>query len=203
MSTASAPKALPEDRSQRIVAAMRACVGEHGVAGATFDRVAREAGVSRGLLHYHFGTKEQLLAEALRHDCAVRMEALEAALAGARTRDDVLDVLVSSLEDMVERDPAFVAGLFELFGVARRNQDIAVELAALSRGVREHFAGLLARAQDDGVLALGAEPDAVATVLFALADGLCFRLLSEPGADMGGTIAAARRAAGELVRSAV
>ena len=36
---------------------MRTSVGARGAAGATFDVVAREAGVSRGLLHYYFGTE--------------------------------------------------------------------------------------------------------------------------------------------------
>jgi AcrR family transcriptional regulator len=43
--------------SARIVEAMRRSVAARGAAGSTFDQVAREAGVSRGLLHYHFGTK--------------------------------------------------------------------------------------------------------------------------------------------------
>jgi AcrR family transcriptional regulator len=46
-----------EAASTRIVDAMRRSVAARGAAGATFDHVAREAGVSRGLLHYHFGTK--------------------------------------------------------------------------------------------------------------------------------------------------
>jgi AcrR family transcriptional regulator len=52
---------LSGDKAARIVAAMRASVAERGTAGSTFDQVARAAGVSRGLLHYYFGTKERLL----------------------------------------------------------------------------------------------------------------------------------------------
>ena len=40
---------LPSEKAARIVEAMRASVAERGIAGSTFDRVAREAGVSRGL----------------------------------------------------------------------------------------------------------------------------------------------------------
>ena len=48
---------------------MRVSVAARGVAGSTFDHVAREAGVSRGLLHYYFGTKERLLVEVVRREC--------------------------------------------------------------------------------------------------------------------------------------
>src|SRR6187431_3358851 len=106
---ADAPRRLEGDKAQRIIAAMRASVAARGAAGSTFDHVAREAGVSRGLLHYYFGTKERLLVEVVRRDSDLRLAALDAALAGARSADDLLAVLVSSLEDLVERDPAFVA----------------------------------------------------------------------------------------------
>ena len=57
-------RSLSGEKAQRIVEAMRRSVARRGTAGSTFDHVSREAGVSRGLLHYYFGTKEQLLVEA-------------------------------------------------------------------------------------------------------------------------------------------
>ena len=47
---------------------MRTSVATRGIAGSTFDAVAGEAGVSRGLLHYYFGTKERLLIEVVRRE---------------------------------------------------------------------------------------------------------------------------------------
>src|ERR671929_948565 len=89
---------LSGDKAQRIVEAMRASVALRGVAGSTFDHVARDAGVSRGLLHYYFGTKERLLVEVVRRDTELRMARLDAELAEARTADDFIDALVRSLE---------------------------------------------------------------------------------------------------------
>ena len=73
-------------RSSRIVDAMRRSVAARGAAGATFDHVAREAGVSRGLLHYYFGTKEKLLAEVVKRDADIRMAAPRPRAARRRTR---------------------------------------------------------------------------------------------------------------------
>src|SRR5947209_9889386 len=85
---------LPGDKAARIVEAMRISVAARGIAGSTFDHVAREAGVSRGLLHYYFGTKERLLVEVVRRECDVRIERLEEAIAGAQSPEDVLAALV-------------------------------------------------------------------------------------------------------------
>jgi AcrR family transcriptional regulator len=165
-------------------------VALRGVAASTFDHVAREAQVSRGLLHYYFGTKERLLAEVVRRDCDLRMVVIDAQLAGARSADDVLDGLVRSLKEMVVDDPTFITLIFELFSVSRRNGEIAAEFAELLRRTREHVAGLLAAKQAEGVLRLHAPADAVADVLFSMADGVSMRMLTEHDRDFGPSVQA-------------
>ena len=188
--TATQQRAIEGEKAQRIVEAMRSSVARRGVAGSTFDHVAREAQVSRGLLHYYFGTKERLLAEVVRHDCELRMAALDAQLEPARDADDVVEALVASLKRFVQDEPEFITFVFELFTLSRRNEEIAGEFAELLRRTREHVAGLLARKQAEGALHLRAEPEAVADVLFSLADGLCMRMLTEADHDFSPTLGA-------------
>jgi AcrR family transcriptional regulator len=190
---------LESDKAKRIVDAMRASVAVRGAAGSTFDHVAREAGVSRGLLHYYFGTKERLLVEVVRRDSEIRLAALAAALGDARTADDFIDALVRSLEDLVERDPGFVVLMYELFTLSRRNEEIAGELATLCGSTRSDLAASLSAKQDEGVLRLGDTPDAVAGVLLALADGLALRFLIESNVDPSPILAAAVAAARTLI----
>jgi AcrR family transcriptional regulator len=183
-------RAIDGEKAQRIIEAMRSSVARRGVAGSTFDHVAREAGVSRGLLHYYFGTKERLLAEVVRRDCELRMVALDEQLADAHDADGVIEGLVESLKRFVSEEPEFITLVFELFTLSRRNDEIAIEFAELLRRTREHVADLLARKQSEGALRLRAEPGAVADVLFALADGLCMRMLTETDHDFSATIEA-------------
>jgi|HubBroStandDraft_6_1064221.scaffolds.fasta_scaffold205937_2 AcrR family transcriptional regulator len=192
-------RSLSGEKAQRIVEAMRHSVARRGAAGSTFDHVSREAGVSRGLLHYYFGTKEQLLVEAARRDCELRIEALEQRLAGAQTADDFVALLAQNLQETVREDPDFVTLVFELFTLSRRNAEIAVEYVRLVSLTRERLAGMLAVAHEDGVLRLHAEPEAVADILFSIADGLALRLISEPERDFTATI----RTGIECVRSLV
>jgi AcrR family transcriptional regulator len=173
-------RSLSGEKAKRIVDAMRSSVARRGTAGSTFDHVSREAGVSRGLLHYYFGTKEQLLVEAVRRDCELRMEMLEGQLSTAQTADDYIDLMAQNLQVTVRDNPDFVTLIFELFTLSRRNADIAAEYAGLMRRTREQVAGMLAAAQREGVLRLHAEPEAVAEILFSLADGFALRILSEP-----------------------
>jgi AcrR family transcriptional regulator len=190
------PRELSSDKAARIVEAMRTSVAERGIAGSTFDHVAREAGVSRGLLHYYFGTKERLLVEVVRRECDVRKRRLEAAIEDADSADRVLDALVRSFQDFLGAGPKAALMQYEMLTLAQRNGEIAAELAHLGRTTRTHLADILRAKRDSGVLELRAEPESVALFLFALADGLTVRTLSEPQLDvspaMSQAVAAAR-----------
>jgi len=181
---------LAGDKAQRIVDAMRRSVAERGVAASTFDHVAREAGVSRGLLHYYFGTKERLLIEVVRRDADLRLELLDRQLGGARSAEAFIDLLVHTLENLVAHEPEFVSVTFELFTLSQRHPDIAAEYAALLGRSRAHVAALLTAKQEEGVLHLHAPAEAVVDILFALADGVALRMLVDPEREFGDTIAA-------------
>jgi AcrR family transcriptional regulator len=199
MEAASPGRELSGDKAQRIVDAMRTSVGLRGATGSTFDHVAREAGVSRGLLHYYFGTKERLLVEVVRRDCDLRMERLTETITGVESADALLGALVQSLNETIEETPEFFVILLELHTLARRNEEIAAEVAELHRRVRGHLAGLLEQARADGVIRLAGEPEAVSEILFALGDGLAMRMLAEPERDYGSALAMALTGARALV----
>ena len=202
MEAATSKRELSGEKAQRIVDAMRASVGVRGATGSTFDHVAREAGVSRGLLHYYFGTKERLLVEVVRRDCDLRMQQLSAMVAGIDGPDALIDALLASHSELVAEAPEFFVILFELHTLGQRNPEIAVELIELHRRVREHLAGLLAEARDAGAVRLDGEPVAISEVLFSLGDGLAMRMIAEPERDFTETVETALRAVRALVTPA-
>jgi AcrR family transcriptional regulator len=153
---------LSGDKVKRIVDAMRTCVATRGITGATFEHVSREAGVSRGLLHYYFGTKERLLIQVLRGDAEVRI----------RGADEIL-----------HSDPGFYVLLYELFTAARQNPEIRSELAKVYDDTRRHLAAILRRKEAEGVLSLRFDAETCVGALFALADGAALQRLTEPDRD--------------------
>ena len=192
---------LSGEKVQRIIDAMRHCVAERGIAGATFEHVSREAGVSRGLLHYYFGTKERLLIEVLRSDAETRIAMLDEPLAAAETVDDVIAVLVSGAEQVLREDPGFYVLLYELFTAGRQNPDIQAELAGLYRGSRSHLAEVLRRKEAEGVLSLRFDAESVVTYMFAAADGGALQRLTDPERDYSATVEAGAEVARFLLTS--
>lgn len=182
---AAAPRELGSDKAGRIVEAMRASVAARGFEASTFDQVARAAGVSRGLLHYYFGTKERLLLEAVALDCELRHERLDQAMVGANTVDEVLAALVRTFEEIIGDGTSQEVMYFEVMTLAQRNPEIAAQLAALGRLLRGYLADALRERAEAGALQLRVDADIAAGFLLVLADGLTVRLMSEPDFDIG------------------
>lgn len=174
---------------------MRASVAERGITGSTFERASGEVGVSRGLLPYHFGTKERLLVEVVRHDVELRIARLNEPLAAAASAEEILDVRVASLQDLIEHEPGFFLLLFELFTAGRRNPDIQHEVGELFELTRCHVAEILESKQAKGVLKPRFEAEAVVGFLYAIADGFALQVLSDPDRDHSGLLAASTGAA--------
>ena len=155
---AQAERRLDSEKAQRIIAAMRESVGTRGAAGATFDHVAREAGVSRGLLHYYFGSKERLLVE-------------------------VVEALVTQVRSFLAEDPASQAVIYEMFSASRHNEELRLEMAKLYTQTRNHIADALREKHDASVVQLRDKPENVASVLLGLGDGFTMQLISDPDWD--------------------
>jgi AcrR family transcriptional regulator len=196
---ATKTRELSGEKAQRIVEAMRSSVARRGISGSTFEHVAREAGVSRGLLHYYFGTKEALLVEVVRRDTELRIARLDQPLGAAQSVDELLEVLVADLEDSIQNDPGFWVLLFDLFTAGRRNPEIQREVGELFNRTRDHVAQILSTKQSEGVISPLADVNAVVALLFAMADGIALQVLSDPERDHTGVIEAGTQAARHIL----
>src|SRR3954466_576520 len=82
---------LPEERPRQILAAALEVFGEHGLAAARLDDIARRAGLSKGTIYLYFPNKEELFREVIRQTVVAKIEANERELAAAdRPATDVL-----------------------------------------------------------------------------------------------------------------
>jgi AcrR family transcriptional regulator len=199
MEAATKQRELTGEKAQRIVDAMRSSVAARGIAGSTFEHVSSEAGVSRGLLHYYFGTKERLLVEVVRRDSEIRVARLDEPLGAAQSVDDILNVLVASLQDMLENDPGYFDLLFELFIAGRHNPEIQREVGELFARSRAHVVEILRAKESEGVISPRFDLESLVSYLFSIADGIAMQVLSEPDKDFESVFAAGTAAARHLL----
>lgn len=126
------------DTRDQLLKAAAGVVEAHGSRALTLDAVAREAGVSKGGLLYHFPTKKALIAGMV----AEAVEAFDRAVAGEEADGgDWLGAYVeATLADLSASDP--LSGV--LTAVAEDPELLAPFRAALARwyGRAEHDYGL-------------------------------------------------------------
>jgi AcrR family transcriptional regulator len=176
-------RSLGGEKARQIVEAMRDSVTEVGIAGSTFERVAAQAGVSRGLLHYYFGTKERLLVEVIRRDTVYRIETLGAELRAARSVDEVIAAFSATFTRTLADERGYVYMVSELFVAGRDSPELTRELGRLYSRGRRTFAEILREKEADGVLKLRFDAESVVAHLFAAGDGATVQQLSDPTLD--------------------
>ena len=165
---------------------MRESVAEVGISGSTFERVAAKAEVSRGLLHYYFGTKEALLAEVIRRDTQIRIESLGSDLEDAASVDEMILALFGTFQRTLEEERGYVYMISELFVAGRNSQELTRELGALYRDARAAFAEILERKREEGVISPRFGIDPILGYLFAAGDGASVQTLTDPTFDSEG-----------------
>src|ERR671936_2303601 len=80
------------DASERILRATARSIVVRGAVALTMSDVAEEAGVSKGLIHYHFHDKETLLARLVEWITRNLVERERAALAASNPRHAIDDL---------------------------------------------------------------------------------------------------------------
>lgn len=181
---------LTGEKATRIVSAMRTCVAKYGAAGATFDHVSKEAGVSRGLLHYYFGSKERLLIEVIRRETDRLVEAIQAATSIAGSAEELVNLLLAQLQIILENEPELYLLAFELIGEARRHPEIGAEVAEYNRKTRGQFAEIIEQMTEKGAITPRHAPLATASALLAMANGLALEIFQDSTGEHAACIAA-------------
>ncbi|MEZ4236432.1 MAG: helix-turn-helix domain-containing protein [Myxococcota bacterium] len=146
-------KPVPSSRGARsigrIVDAAARLFGRNGYEAASMGAVARAAGVSKGLLHYHFDSKEHLLIEAVRatfRQLHARFDdRFQRGDRGLETVVEALDALWGTVRDMSSWAPFMVETMSLATKSAPLHEDLAAfydeTTALLEGGIREAFAG--------------------------------------------------------------
>jgi DNA-binding transcriptional regulator YbjK len=165
-------QARGEERRERILRATLAVIGRSGIGAVTHRSVAEEAGVPLGSLTYWFGTKDDLLREALRRfveDEAERLRGVAAQLDGDAAPADIAERFAAVLE----KGPAHPEQIaqFELYLEAARNPAVRDIARDSFRAYEEVAVAALRAAGAD-------KPEEIAPLFVSLADGLGLRRMA-------------------------
>ena len=168
------------DNRERLIAAGYTVLSEKGYEATTVKEIAHVAGVSPGLFHYYFASKDELLLAVL-HEAGAQygrmMQDLRAAPA-----DPFLEAAHAALRERVTLEPGWYRLRYELFALGLRNPTLQPVLGEMLAFIRQMFTRAF-----QGING-GDEKRAQALAAVALAcfDGLALQQLAQPDADLDG-----------------
>ncbi|WP_439813688.1 TetR/AcrR family transcriptional regulator [Zavarzinia sp. CC-PAN008] len=183
---ASAPEALSfieaARRAQIIACAIRT-IAAHGLAQTTLARIAAEAGISKGVISYHFAGKDALIAQvqaAINDQAAAFIRPRVEAAQGARAR--LLALIDASVRYMAHDRDAIISLVEIATHALQATGHLNIDPAPLNNRVAL-LDRMLARGQDEGVFRAFSVP-VMRNAIIATVDGIAPLLRCDPQTDL-------------------
>jgi len=162
----------------RILDAAVKLIAREGINDVRIARIAMEAGVSASLLHYHFASRDALLAEALEHSYElagdIRITGAQETLPAAERLRWMIDQCLPDEGSLHDDWMLWV----ELWLHAARRPELRMTSARLYARMYEWFGETIDRGVSTGELTV-ADPERTINRLLALIDGYGIRALIE------------------------
>jgi AcrR family transcriptional regulator len=167
-----------EEKVNHILQASLKVLAMKGYENATIADISNAARVSRGILHYYFTDKEDLVSKALAKSSS---SLVQSSLTGVKgnSAEEVVDEILNRYLMNLQQHPEFYAFLFEMWCASRRSKKIKSELESCIEKVVISIEKLLDGVGNNGGLLKSShdESRAIAKALLALSDGIAFHLL--------------------------
>jgi len=164
---------MVEATKRKILEAAAKCFSEGGYAKTTMDRIAEEAGVSKGALYWHFKSKEELFVELKQRSIANVRKQFEKLFSQKKPFDaklrGAIGLYLSSMipenREVARLNAEFLA---EAPKIPKLN-DMLKDQYEMFRGL---FASTIEEAIEKGELRGDIDPEIVSMILLAVLDGL-------------------------------
>lgn len=169
-----------EGSRQQVLDAAIAVLAKKGITGTSVQDIADGAGLSKGAVHYHFESKDDLLVRVLERCCEVIEERVRAVFAEPGSPLERMQRALREMWKIRREGVRELRVLSELFLVARQNREIRRACGeALQRGRRQIV--------DIGLkelIAMGLKPkvsiEVIPRLLLATLDGLLLHQEVDP-----------------------
>ena len=169
------------DNRARLIAAGYTILSEKGIEATTVKEIARLAGVSPGLFHYYFASKDELLLAVL-YEAGKRFsqqlsQELQGLVMKGKTFPDSAMLVISQVG---RRYPSWYRLRYELYALGLRRPEF---LPAVGEFLATGRQGIAKTIQEiTGIEE--AQAQTIAVVVLASSDGLALQQLAQPDLDL-------------------
>jgi AcrR family transcriptional regulator len=166
-------------RAALLQAASRA-ICEQGMQGASIDRIAAEAGYTKGAFYVHFASKEDMFLTLLDEHFAAELARLDGELTGAEEPVQEARRAGEGFLAHIDSDPQWRRLYQEFANHAARNDAFRAQFAARQRDLRARMASVFVRLAADLGVVPSLHAQDIAAMTFFMADGFLLNRTIDP-----------------------
>ncbi len=163
---------MPEQaRREQILSAARRCFIERGYHPTRMDDIAKEAGLSKGGVYFHFKSKQEVFSSLVDEEYGRSMEFLKSVRSGDAPMVEKMQVLATHYLEYFSSAPDAPRFFVVMGEMALRDEALAAKLLEMQSAFIDEGAELIGQGIDEGVVR-PVDKQVVAAILKALLDGL-------------------------------
>jgi AcrR family transcriptional regulator len=167
-------------RSQLTRAAYKV-VGQKGYYDFTIRDIAREAGLSTGLVHYYFKNKEDLLLNLLREINKNMLVILNRAISKSEDPREKLNIFMTQAFDLVKNEKDYFYIVIDFWTQVNKNDRMKRANTKLFKSYRDEIIKILGEGIESGVFTR-MDLDYTAAVIISIIQGLIIQYVIDNNA---------------------
>lgn len=165
-----------------IISAAKSVFSRNGYHRSTIAVIAEEAGVSRGLLHYHFKNKDEILVSVIQHATAGMGKEFTHLLDRVTGIEECAEGLTSIFNRINTEEHEYFELLLEGWAASRQSPAILEEFKKLLTAFKEMFVQVLEKLKEKNLISKDVNVHNRALLLVAVFDGLALQAISADSA---------------------
>jgi len=165
---------------ERLLAAAGTLIAQGGTATATSRAISARAGENLAAITYYFGSKDELVSEALIRQARTLIEPVVAELTSDRPQLEKLARAVDMLTTLFDDRRDQLAGYLACLTQSPHQARLGDEVRGLSRELQRRLAEEMRRQRSRGLVPAWVQPDAMAALIVALVNGVVAAAVVDP-----------------------
>jgi TetR/AcrR family acrAB operon transcriptional repressor len=169
-------------RRKEIIDATVRVMAARGWSETSIDEITREAGVSRGLISYHFKDKNELLSGVLERSREIFSDAVSAAVAASHDPAEQMRLATRAAILQAREDPVAFEVFLNFSANGATDALLQAQVRQLYQQFRDVTAQAIRRGQESGIYARSLDADTAAARHQGTIIGIALQWLLAPGA---------------------
>ncbi len=169
-----------DETKEKILISARKVISDKGYERASIKRIAIEAGVAPGLLHYHFKNKEDLLIQVMNsiYEGSVGPSALDQM--GAVTPEQLASLITMLFREALKNSPDFFHLIYGTLNIIRQSEIVRKAMEEIWGRYRKETEIIIDRLKIDGAVTSSRSSAVILSLIVGVLHGIGIQAVGEP-----------------------